>query len=656
MRGLFLLLFLLFNFVSANDLYKATSPYLLQHKDNPVNWHEYNEATLVKAKSQNKLIFLSIGYATCHWCHVMASESFENEKIAALLNRDFISIKVDREEMSHLDTKYQRLHMLLRKRSGGWPLSAFLTPDAKPFYIATYIPDHAKYDMQGLDTMLLSMVKKFHQHPNKIESRANHITKIETTLNSGKIPEVAIKLDILPKLLEAYNEQYDTIYHGFSKQPKFPESSKLQLLFTMNTLGINEAKIMALEVLDTMALSGLYDQVEGGFFRYATDPAWQMPHFEKMLYTNAELLANYLRAYQLSNKALYKSIIKESVAMIESRFAVQNLYYSASDADSGHEEGGYFIYSNPEIKKALLQVPQQNREKVSSAFGLEMLPNFEQNWHISYDQESRLTLSYPFLKALRDIRKPREYPFIDTKINTAWNAMMIETLFKLSTIDTHYLALAKSHLEALLSLHYKKNVLYHQSVLGAEVKQKALLEDYAFLIAALVAGYEASFEERYLNLATQLSRQAKRKFYKNSRWYLSDDGLGIVADFQDKYYTAAKNKLLLSLHHLSAIQSDRELHSLVKKSAKNDSALIDAKPLATPSGILVQLALQKGFVTLKANKKNLLEHRNRIQKANIPFIALHSDESLKGFLACDKNQCFAIKSNIDTILKIIEKR
>jgi uncharacterized protein len=640
-----------------NMLYKATSPYLLQHQENPVHWLEYNQKSLDKATKENKMIFLSIGYSTCHWCHVMAKESFENPQIAALINRDYIPIKVDREELSHIDTKYQRLHKLVRKRSGGWPLTALLLPDEKPFFIATYIPERQKYGMQGLDTLLPSYAKKFKQSPNILKNRAQKITLLESNHLYTKTDTTILNLSIVPKILDAYKAQYDTLYHGFSKAPKFPESAKIALLFTLNALHQKESKKMALDVLDTMAQSGIYDHIEGGFFRYSTDAAWQIPHFEKMLYTNAELLHHYLQAYILTNKVFYKKVIMQTLAMIDTRFSVENLYYSASNADSNtqkheHEEGAYFIYSVQEPEKTLSLYKEHQRKKLQDAFALDDFPNFENNYHISYQKSVTTPLMQHFIEQLKLLRAEKIYPFIDKKINTAWNAMMIEVLFKLSSHFPHTQTIASHHLDALLSKQYQNGVLYHQSISPYPPTQKALLEDYAFLIPALIAGYEATFDSRYLYLAIQLSDQVSKKFLKEHYWMLSQDQ-AILADSQDKYYTAPQHKLQLALLHLSAITSDRKLHTLIQESAKKQKVQLTKNPLFSPSAMRVHLALLKGFITIKATKENLLKNRTHFLKADIPFLAFKADKDLKGFLACDLNQCFAIDNNLSSFLKKI---
>lgn len=283
-----LILFLLFSFLKAefvNRLIYEDSPYLQQHAHNPVKWYPWGDEALLKAKKEKKMIFLSIGYSTCHWCHIMARESFENENIAKLLNKDFISIKVDREELPHFDKYYQKLHFLLKKHSGGWPLTAVLSEDVKPFFIAIYLPPTKMYGHDGLDVILPSLALEYKNNKNKIVLKSKEIEKMMRDYDRVTLAPVKTDINITKDIYNDFEKHFDDLYYGFSLRPKFPESSKIALLFNLHNLGIDGSKNMALKTLRVMALHGLYDQVERGFFRYSVDEAWEIPHFEKMLYT-----------------------------------------------------------------------------------------------------------------------------------------------------------------------------------------------------------------------------------------------------------------------------------------------------------------------------------------------------------------------------------
>ncbi|PHR57852.1 MAG: thioredoxin domain-containing protein [Arcobacter sp.] len=663
----FLFLFLLFlNTVYAqatNALIYETSPYLTQHAHNPVNWYAWNEKTLQKAKDEHKPIFLSIGYSTCHWCHVMAKQSFENEKIARLLNNDYIAIKVDREELPHLDKYYQNVFALLKKRSGGWPLSAFLTQDAKVFYIATYIPPRKKYNIEGLDTLLPRLAKVYKNNKPELLKRADEIRDRMKSFDTQEYKSVKLDLKIINKTFRGLQKQYDDLYYGFSIQPKFPEASKISLLFDLDTLGVKGAKEMALNILRAMALHGIYDQVEGGFFRYSVDAAWEIPHFEKMLYTNAELIPLYIKAYTLTQDSLYKDVVIESIKMIEDRFEEKGVYLSASDADTNHKEGAYFVYSLEELNQSMKDLSKSEKESLQEDLDLSTIGNFtqedegaEDKIHINFHSSSRPKYFQKIRPSLKKIRSKRPYPFIDKKVNTAWNAMMIEALFKASAIDVNYTKLAEKRLESLLIKMYTKGILYHQSLSGKKPKQKALLEDYAFLISALIVGYAETYNKQYLFLAKVLSADVLKKFYNGKFWYLSDDKLKIHADMQDKYYKAPVNKMLLSLLKLASLNSQRSYLDIVQKSLKAKSYLLNEDPSYYPSALQVLLREKRGYITLKASSVNLKKSGPFIKEIKYPFVLTKAEEKLKAYLACDMFQCFSINKDLEKVIKIIEKR
>ena len=651
----YLLLFLVsFSLLFSNALEKESSPYLQQHKNNPVNWYPWGEEALSKAKKEHKLIFLSIGYATCHWCHVMAHESFEDEAIAQLLNRDYISIKVDREELPHLDKLYQNLHVLLKNRSGGWPLTAILTQDAKPFFVGTYIPPTEKYNLEGMKSLLPRLALKYKKNKKQIDKKAEDINAQVLAFDAHNFKAVPLKLGITKEIFEAFEEDFDDIYYGFSYQPKFPEASKIALLFDLDSLGVEGAREMAFLTLRAMALHGLYDQVEGGFFRYSVDAAWEIPHFEKMLYTNAELIPLYVKAYSLTQDELYKEVVIETIGMIEHRFENNSVYYSASDADTHHEEGGFFTYSYKEMMASMKELSFNDKKALIKDLDLIEVGNFEDKTHINFYSKKRPKNFEKIKPKLQDLRENREYPFIDKKINTAWNAMMIEALFSSAFIDKKYVKLGQERLSALLEMIYVKGVLYHQVLSGKEPKQKALLEDYAFLVSALIKAHEQTYNKQYLYLAKNLSDEAIKKFY-SKQWVLSDDGLNVNADMLDKYYTAAMNKMLMGLLKLANLSGERKYLDIVKQSIKNKSALLKKSPASYASLIQVLLREKKGYVTLKASQKKLEENEKRIAEINYPFV-LKKAEPLKAYLACDMSQCFAIDKDLSKVIKVIEER
>ncbi len=395
----------------------------------------------------------------------MEEDSFSNEKLAKLFNKYFICIKVDREEMPHLDALYQEVYLKIRHHSGGWPLSLFMTPQKEVYYAATYIPAHKKPYSEGLDTLLEKLGEMYQINDTKFKE---DLAAIQQIINAEVVYEEAKETDIsVNTLSESLKENIDDIYSGFGSGRKFPEASKLSLMMDLAEINSDEElEAYSYEMLDVMALRGLYDQVEGGFFRYTVDAAWEIPHFEKMLYDQAELIPIYVRAYLKTGKKLYKNVVVETIAMLDKRYVKDDLYYSASDADTDHEEGGYYIFTQKDLKGS----------------GIEYIENFEDKMHLNIYENQRPKNFQRMRKTLLKVRSTREYPFIDKKINTAWNSLMIEALYSASIIDKKYKKKADKTLKALSELMFKNYDLYHQTIIGMTPRQKGLLEDYSFLL------------------------------------------------------------------------------------------------------------------------------------------------------------------------------
>ncbi len=640
-----------------NALIKEDSPYLQQHAHNPVNWYPWGKEAFEKAKRENKLIFLSIGYSTCHWCHVMEEESFADAAVAKLLNDSYISIKVDREEFSQLDKKYQQLYMARYGKRGGWPLSVFMSPEAEVFHLATYIPKDEGYGSKGIMNMLPSFRilqrKDVQQFQNLIDKHK------EATLkgNTKESIKEKLTLKVIDKVLDEISEEFDKENGGFDSRPKFPEASKIELLLDIYKLNDNKkALLMAETTLKKMAEGGIYDQIGGGFFRYTTDETWQIPHFEKMLYTNAELIPVYVSMYELTANPLYKKVVSETITQMEANFMKEGLYLSASDADSDGEEGGYFIYSYEAVKDALLSQGFESKdvEETLAYLGIEEDGNIDSEFSHTHITSSKIPSKVHKVKNyLRMLSTKRTFPFIDTKIITSWNAMMIKALFSASKIDSKYLLLAKVRLEALLKLMRKDDLLYHQVLLGKDPKQKGLLEDYAFLIDALIEGYLRTYDKRYLTQLKALAKEAINKFYKNRQWYLSDDGVEAKADFDDRYYTSALSVILENLVRLASLTEKLDYNEIVKETINESGAVLEANPAKSPKLLHTFLRLKMGDVIIKANIKKLQDAQNEIKAMKYPFLLSKPQESEK-YLACSVNSCFAYDVNVTQLLQKIE--
>ena len=641
-----------------NALINEDSPYLQQHVDNPVNWYPWGEEAFSKAKKEHKLIFLSIGYSTCHWCHVMEEESFENEAVAKLLNDNYIAIKVDREEYPQLDKKYQKWYMAVHGKRGGWPLTVFMSPEAEVFHLATYIPAEEGYGSKGMFNMLPSFVDTFKKKPIQFQSLLNKHEKARSESHGQQTVKTKLTEDLVHTFMQKVKAQFDRVNGGFYKRPKFPEASKLTLLLDIYALyGDKEALHMAEFTLKKMAEGGICDQIGGGFFRYTTDEAWHIPHFEKMLYTNAELIPVYVKLYEITKDPLYKKVVVETIAQMEKNFMREGLYLSASDADSGGEEGGYFIFNYEEVKEALLKKGMKSKdvEETLAYLGIEEDGNIDGELSNPHITSQSVPAALENVKAyLTSLSLKREFPFLDTKIITSWNAMMIKALFSASAIDEKYRVLAEKRLSALLMLIRQKDILYHQTLLGKKPKQEALLEDYAFLMDTLIEGYEKTYHENYLALLKKLAKESKEKFYKEGHWYLSDDGIDALADFDDKYYTAALSLVLEDLVRVASLTEDLEYNEIVKKTLKAEGAILQECPQGASKLLHAFLRLEKGDVIIKSKADHLLRYKSEIANMQYPFV-LTKAEATDKYLACRVNSCFAYDSNITVLIEKINK-
>ena len=641
----------------SNALVDESSPYLQQHKHNPVNWYPWGKEALDKAKREGKLIFLSIGYSTCHWCHVMEDESFESKDIAKLLNDNYISIKVDREEYPQIDKKYQNWYMSVHGKRGGWPLSVFMSPDAKAFHLASYIPAEEGYGSKGMKKLLPSFVEMY---KNKIDF--NLTLKSYEKLRVDGLSQKSLKSKLNEELVLAYmkrvKEQYDSKNGGFSKRPKFPEASKLSLLLDIYRLYNNtEALNMLEQTLEKMAKGGIYDQVGGGFFRYTTDEQWHIPHFEKMLYSNAELVVIYAKLYNITKKPLYKKVVVETIAQMEQNYMQDGLFFSASNADSSGVEGGYFIFSYEEVKEGLLAkgMKLKDVENALAYLGVEEDGNIDSEFSNPHITSKSSPKEVAKVKAyLKELSSKREFPFVDKKVITSWNAMMIKALFVASKIDSSYISLATSHLEKLLRTMYKGTVLYHQTLVTEEPKQEALLEDYAFLIDALIEAYGVTYNKDYLANIVELTHKALKLFYRDDKWYLSSDGVEVEADYDDKYYTASLSLMLENLVQVASLSEDLKLNYIVKKTLQNKGAVLGTKPESASKLLHTFLRLKKGDIIIKSTLNKLLESKEIIDSINYPFILTKVEESNE-YLACIVNSCFDYDKNMSKLKEKIEK-
>ena len=642
----------------ANRLKNEYSPYLQQHADNPVDWYPWGEEAFEKARKENKAIFLSIGYSSCHWCHVMEDESFKDEATAKLLNEHFIAVKVDREERPDIDKHFQEVYQLMNQRPGGWPTSIFLTQEQKPFYSATYIPDEPRYGMMSFSSLLEVIADKYSKEKALLTEKADEILRFLNP-KEDKIQATKLDLSIIPRVSDQAKQLFDNTNGGFNKAPKFPQASMLDLLLDLYRItGDKETRDMALHSLTCMAKGGLRDLVEGGFCRYSTDNEWLVPHFEKMTYDNALLAEVYLKAYHVSGKDFYRSVAFETIDFMMENMSENGLFYSASDADTEGEEGKYFVYTYEKALKSFDKagIPAQEHAALAEALHITKEGNFEGKNIIRIDDPADVKIPYydEAIQALRKRREKRTHPFIDKKVLVSWNAMMIKTLFKASRADNAYLKPALRSLDALLESMYINSELFHSTLMGKKPKIKAFLEDYAYLADTLIEAYESTLDETYLMTATKLTNSAIEKYFDQGKWKFSRGEFETNADIYDSSYPSSVATMLSVLYSISSLV-DTVYKKFVFKTLEIYSYDIMRQPISTPRMSRMVIRYLKDDVIIKAKEDTLKTHINDLDTLPHPFSLLKNDTN-DGFMLCNSNSCFGHEKDFKGIVEILEKR
>ncbi len=497
-----------------NNLAHETSPYLLQHANNPVNWYAWNKVALNKASKEDKPILLSIGYSACHWCHVMAHESFEDEKTAQIMNTHFINIKVDREERPDIDKIYQTAQQILTGKPGGWPLTMFLTPKGHiPFFGGTYFPVESRYGLPGFAGLLTRISEFYKQKKDSIAKQNDSFLTSLHNVNQQLAPDKTAKLNPEPLQIatQQLQQNFDLQHGGFGDAPKFPHSSNLEHLLRQH-LKTNYLQSQAINMaeltLRKMALGGLYDQLGGGFYRYSVDKEWMIPHFEKMLYDNGLLLTLYSQAWQVTKTPLFKHIaIGTADWIIKEMQSPEGGYYSSLDADSEGVEGKFYIWEKEEVRSLL---NTEEFEAFAKYFGLDQVSNFEGKWHLRLMQETTDTGVLELLEQAKAKlllqREARVRPSCDNKILTSWNALVVKGMATAAFTfnDDRYLASTENALEFIYQNLYTDGKLLATYREG-KAHLNAYLDDYAFLIDAILAYLQCRWDKKWLNIAIRLA-------------------------------------------------------------------------------------------------------------------------------------------------------
>ncbi len=623
----------------ANRLEHEDSPYLQQHKDNPVAWYPWCDEAFERAKNENKAIFISIGYSSCHWCHVMEHEVFENDALAQKLNASFICIKVDREERPDIDKYYQEVHMLLNRRPGGWPTSIFCTPENKPFFAGTYIPPVSAQNMLGFGELIGMIAKGVEENDPTLFANAD---EVQSYLKPSQRPKNAAHLNdsMVSVYLKQCESNFDKNYGGFGTQMKFPQVSMLKGLLDIAALNKDESALqMCTQTLKQMTRGGMYDLVEGGFCRYSTEETWLIPHFEKMTYDNGLLSELYLHAYRVTKNESYLKIAKETLSFMLDKMSRDHLFYSASDADSNGVEGKYFVYDYEEVIAVFEQngIAFDEAKELCASLSITPKGNFEGSSIV------RLVQKHPsYEKAIHllgEIRKQREYPFIDKKVNAAWSAMVIKSLYLLSHYVESFRKEADLCLDALLDKLYLDSQLYHTAMIDGDAKVEAFLEDYAYLSLALIQAYQSTLNTEHLARAQLLCDRALELFFEGGRWYFSKAELVVEADISDSSYPGSVGVIVDVLFCLGVL-ADEKYRSFAFMSLEYYSSQLVKKPVHFPYLFTQALRFIKEDRVLKGSKSALEALNTAYLALDYPYL-LRSLSETEETLLCGVQSCYA---------------
>lgn len=667
-----------------NELITESSPYLLQHAHNPVNWFPWNEAAWNKAREEDKLVLLSIGYSSCHWCHVMERESFENEETAKLMNDHFICIKIDREERPDVDQVYMAAVQLMTG-GGGWPLNCFCLPDGKPVYGGTYFPN-ARWN-----ELLLNLANFYRGNKEKAEEYANELTKginqTESFLPNESI--VDLSLNDATKIVENWKKYFDSVEGGNNRSPKFPLPNNFQFLLHYAAL-TNDATVLnhVFLTLDKMAYGGIYDHVGGGFARYATDSYWKVPHFEKMLYDNAQLISLYSLAYQHSKRELYRTVVFETIDFIEHEMtAPGGGFFSALDADSEGEEGKFYVWTIEELQTLL----RDRFDIFSETYNVNQIGYWEHNNFILLRKKSKEEIAQQFsitVDSLKEIlneskrillaaRSHRIRPGLDDKQLTSWNGLMIKAL-----CDAYDVFGEKKFLDTAIRCanHILHNVrrndggLYH-SFKNETASINGFLEDYSFMTEALLALYQSTFDERFLTEAKFLADYSIQHFFdpeENMFWFTSNTDQQLIVrkkELTDNVIPASNSSIAKALFILGQYYSTEFYNTCARKMLGN---MLEAMPVYGSSysnwGILLlyfakpfsEIAIVGKDAELKRHELNQYYLPNKIiagstyPKSTLPLLENRFINDKTLIYVCENKTCQLPVEDVSTAIRLLQ--
>ena len=568
-----------------NKLINEKSPYLLQHAHNPVDWHPWGDEAFDKAKNEDKPIFLSIGYSTCHWCHVMERESFEDIEVAKLLNDSFISIKVDREERTDVDHIYMNICQALTGQ-GGWPLTIIMTPDRKPFFAGTYFPKKNLYGRSGIMDILNITIKKWRDDREHLIDSSNYITDTINQSNARNTNE-DIRKDILKVAFKDFLSSFDDKFGGFGTNPKFPMPHNLYFLIRYyHNTNDSQALLMVEKTLENMYRGGIYDHIGFGFSRYSTDKKWLVPHFEKMLYDNALLSIAYLEGYQVTNNKLFAKVSRDIFSYVIREMTYENGgFYSAQDADSEGVEGKFYVWDKDEIISIL---GKEDGGKFCEQFDVRSGGNFEGKSIPNLIESHDKYIDENIIKKLYDSRDKRIHPYKDDKILTSWNGLMIAAFSIGARVlkDSNLVGVAQRAIDFIYDKLFDNNGRLLTRYRDGQASHPAYAQDYAFLIWGLIEFYLSTFNVEYLEKAIKLNDNLIKYFWDDKDGGLfiyGSDGEKLIArpkEIYDGALPSANSVATLNWLKLSRLTGNTKLEEFAQKQFKCFGKMINENPSA----------------------------------------------------------------------------
>lgn len=615
-----------------NNLINETSPYLLQHAHNPVNWYAWGEEALEKAKAENKLLLISVGYSACHWCHVMEHESFEDEEVAKIMNDNFICIKVDREERPDIDQIYMNAVQLMTRR-GGWPLNCFALPTGEPFYGGTYFPKN-----QWLQ-ILENVANEYKVAPQKVMEYAEKLTQgIKTSEMLPMIKDnTPFSMDVLDAGVVRIKKQFDYVEGGGDHAPKFPMPNNYQFLlqYYYHTKDKDVLDVVEL-TLDKMAYGGIYDQIGGGFARYSTDKYWKAPHFEKMLYDNGQLVSLYSDAYQLTKKPLYKHVVYQTLQYIEREMTAKNgAFYSSLDADSEGEEGKFYVWSKEELEEVL----KDDYPFVKEYYNVNSTGKWEGHY-ILLRKKDDAKIAKSFNLSVEDVKKKidkinkillkeranRVRPGLDDKTLTSWNALMLKGYVDAYNVfgEEKFLKAAIKNANFIVSTQIRKDGGLNHNYKNGISNIDGYLEDYSFTTEALIALYQATFDEKWLEYAKQLTDYTITHFYDPETgffFFTSNKAKGLVArkmELSDNVIPASNSSMAKSLFLLGEIYYNKDYTKKSKQMLKNIEAQISQYISGYSNWGILMLNNVKPFYEVAISGKKAHSKKQTLNENYIP--------------------------------------